>query len=96
MLLLSHSTTSVRLSPHQDGTCSPDEGSCGSWLAVPYFVSFVVLSSFVVLKMLIAVLLENYLVALARDANVLQAPTAPPHPGSTPLTLATAPSLGAA
>jgi hypothetical protein len=49
-----------------------DEGHGGSWLAVPYFVSFVVLSSFVVLKMLIAVILETYLVALARDANVLQ------------------------
>ena len=55
------------------GDCDPDDGSCGSWLAVPFFVSFVVLSSFIVLKMLIAVILEKYLEALGRDANVLQA-----------------------
>ena len=57
---------------NRNGGCDPDDGSCGSWLAVPYFVSFVVLSSFIVLKMLIAVILETYLVALQRDASHLQ------------------------
>jgi len=36
--------------------CDPHVGSCGSMLAVPYLVSFMVLSAFVVLKMLIAVI----------------------------------------
>ena len=54
------------------GACDPDGGSCGSWLAVPYFVSFMVLSAFVVLKMLIAVILEKYVLALRRNVQVLQ------------------------
>lgn len=57
-----------------DGTaCDREGGSCGSWLAVPYLVSFMVLSSFVVLKMLIAVIFERYAAATRRDVQVLHA-----------------------
>ena len=60
----------TKLTP--DGAaCEPDVGSCGSWLAVPYFVSFMVLSAFVVLKMLIAVIFEKYMLAQRRNAQVL-------------------------
>ena len=44
-----------------------DEGSgkcagetCGSWVAVPYFISFQVLGSFVFLNLVVAVILENF------------------------------------
>ena len=40
--------------------CHPELKNCGSWMAVPFFVSYIILSSFVVLKMLIALIIENY------------------------------------
>lgn len=40
--------------------CSAAEDNCGSWLAVPFFVSFTMLSSFVILNLVIAVILENF------------------------------------
>ena len=40
--------------------CDRDAGDCGSWLAVPYFVSFQVIGSFVLLNLLVAVILENF------------------------------------
>ena len=30
--------------------CSEEAGDCGSWIAVPFFVSYVVLATFIVLK----------------------------------------------
>ena len=35
------------------------EGS-GSWVAIPYFISFQVIGSFVFLNLVVAVILENY------------------------------------
>ena len=37
--------------------CSEAGGDCGSWVALPFFVSFVLLTTFVVLKMIIALIL---------------------------------------
>ena len=54
------------------GGCSWEDGNCGSWLAVPFFVSFVLLTTFIVLKMMIALILENYLKTLRRDRNSVQ------------------------
>lgn len=42
------------------------------WAAVPYFVSYVMLSSFLVLKMMIAIILENLEIALSSDSAALQ------------------------
>ena len=43
-----------------DRGCHPELRNCGSWMAVPFFVSYIILSSFVILKMLIALIIENY------------------------------------
>ena len=42
------------------GKCSAAEGNCGGPIAVPYFVSFMVLGSMVVLNLVVAVILENF------------------------------------
>ena len=42
------------------GVCSDEKGDCGSWLAVPYFVSFQVLGSFIFLNLVVAIILENF------------------------------------
>jgi hypothetical protein len=55
-----------------NGACSYEAGDCGSWLAIPFFLSYVVLTTYVVLKMLIALILENYVIAMKRDHNSLQ------------------------
>ncbi len=47
--------------------CNPDGSDCGSPIAVPFFLSYTVLASFVVLNMMIAVVLENF--SLSRAAN---------------------------
>ena len=40
--------------------CDPAKGECGSWIAVPFFCSFQVGGSFVILNLLVAVILENF------------------------------------
>ena len=42
------------------GKCSEAEGDCGSWVAIPYFISFQVIGSFVFLNLVVAVILENF------------------------------------
>ena len=42
------------------GRCSIVEGNCGSWLALPYFISFQVIGSFIFLNLVVAVILENF------------------------------------
>ena len=44
-----------------DGTSTGVQSNCGSWLAVPYFISFVLLSNFVVLNLMLAIVLERFL-----------------------------------
>ena len=55
-----------------DGLCSEEEDDCGTWLAVPFFVSYVILSTFIVIKMMIVLIIENFTLALKRDRNALQ------------------------
>jgi hypothetical protein len=40
--------------------CSAEEGNCGTAAAIPYFVSFQLLGSFVMLNLVVAVILENF------------------------------------
>ena len=49
------------------GRCSDEAGDCGSWAALPFFLSYTVVASFVALNMMIAVVLENF--ALSRAAS---------------------------
>ena len=44
-----------------DGTSTGVQSNCGSWLAMPYFISFVLLSNFVVLNLMLAIVLERFL-----------------------------------
>ena len=44
----------------ESGECSAAEGNCGSPLAVPYFISFQVVGSFIFLNLVVAVILENF------------------------------------
>jgi hypothetical protein len=55
----------------ESGKCDATAGNCGTWLAVPFFVSYVLISTFIVFKMLIALILEQFMQALQRDANQL-------------------------
>ena len=48
------------ISPESHRGCSLRAGDCGGWWAIPYFVSFQVLGSFVMLNILVAVILENF------------------------------------
>ena len=52
--------------------CSVARGDCGSWVAIPFFVSYAVVAGFVVLNMMIAVVLENFSLSLRREANRLK------------------------
>ena len=40
--------------------CSEAEGNCGSSLAIPYFISFQIIGSFVFLNLVVAIILENF------------------------------------
>jgi len=53
----------------ESGKCSDEESNCGSILAVPFFVSYIVLSTYIVLKMMIVLIIENYLRTLRRDRS---------------------------
>jgi hypothetical protein len=44
----------------ESGTCTQAAGDCGSTVAVPYFISFQVLSSFIFLNLVVAVIIENF------------------------------------
>jgi hypothetical protein len=42
------------------GLCSHERGDCGSAAAIPFFVSFQILGSFIFLNLVVAVILENF------------------------------------
>jgi len=42
------------------GLCSDEAGDCGSWIAIPYFISFMFVGTFVFLNLVVAVILENF------------------------------------
>ena len=54
--------------------CSYEEGNCGSPLAFAYFVSFMMIASFVLINLLVAVILENYAIIAGEDPNIASAP----------------------
>ena len=56
----------------ESGKCSDEESNCGSILAVPFFVSYIVLSTYIVLKMMIVLIIENYLRTLRRDRSAVK------------------------
>ena len=47
--------------------CSDEAGDCGSWTALPFFISYTVIAAFVMINMIVAVILENF--ALSRAAS---------------------------
>jgi len=44
----------------RSGLCSAAAGDCGSWVAIPYFITFMLLGTFVFLNLIVAVVLENF------------------------------------
>uniref|UniRef100_A0A7S2NBM4 Calcium-channel protein CCH1 n=1 Tax=Haptolina brevifila TaxID=156173 RepID=A0A7S2NBM4_9EUKA len=55
---------------------SPEDGSpsnCGSPLALPYFITFVVIATFVFLNLVVAVILENFTAIGSTDPNLVSA-----------------------
>ena len=42
------------------GLCTDAEGNCGTWGALPYFVSYQIVSGFVFLNLVVAVILDNF------------------------------------
>ena len=55
------------------GFCDEDRGDCGTWLAIPYFISFQLLATFVFLNLVVAVILENFSSLGALDPNLVSA-----------------------
>ena len=49
--------------------CDPALGDCGSVVAVPFFVSYVILTSFIVLKMMVALIIENFKLSMREDSR---------------------------
>ena len=47
-------------------------GECGTWLAVPFFVSYTIVTSFVVLKMIVALIIDNFVISLKQDGSRIQ------------------------
>eukprot|EP00760_Papus_ankaliazontas_P035196 PhM_4_TR7667/c0_g1_i1/m.28456 len=43
--------------------CDPEENNCGHWIAIPFFIFFMVLGSFIMVNLIIAVVLENFIEA---------------------------------
>ena len=52
--------------------CTDADGDCGSWVAVPYFISFQIIGSFVLLNLLVAIILENFTTIGSQDAKLVQ------------------------
>jgi hypothetical protein len=46
--------------PPQPPKCDPTLGNCGTWVAIPFFISFVLLVSIVMLNLFTAVIIENF------------------------------------
>uniref|UniRef100_A0A7S2IXR0 Sodium channel protein n=1 Tax=Haptolina brevifila TaxID=156173 RepID=A0A7S2IXR0_9EUKA len=45
---------------NEERGCDPSAGDCGTPLALPYFISFIVIGTFVFLNLVVAVILENF------------------------------------
>ena len=56
----------------ESGGCSEARGDCGHpAAAIPFFVTYVTLSTFIVLKMMIALIIDNFTAALNRDKTAV-------------------------
>mmetsp|Transcript_15432 Transcript_15432/g.38715 ORF Transcript_15432/g.38715 Transcript_15432/m.38715 type:complete len:831 (+) Transcript_15432:1-2493(+) len=55
----------VMVSPDQG--CSIEAGNCGSWTAIPFFVSYMVVANFVVLNMMIAIIIQEFQLTQKRE-----------------------------
>lgn len=56
--------------PPRDDRISNEAEDCSSWVAVPYFISFVCLCSFLVINLFVAVIMDNF-DYLTRDWSIL-------------------------
>ena len=51
--------------------CDPAEGNCGSWVALPCFLTYLLIATFVVINLVIAVVLENFTMLGSQDPNMI-------------------------
>ena len=56
--------------PRQEREGNIDSEDCSSWVAIPYFVSFVFLCSFLIINLFVAVIMDNF-DYLTRDWSIL-------------------------
>lgn len=54
----------------QPPDCDPALGECGSWVVYPYFISFVLLVSMIMLNLFTAVILESFEAQQEQDVSV--------------------------
>ena len=52
------------------GGCSYEVGDCGTLLALPYFLTFMLIASFVFLNLIVAVVIENYAMIEKEDPTI--------------------------
>ena len=57
-----------------NGRCTADAADCGSPLAAPFFISFQILGSFVLLNLVVAVILENFATLHNANPELVSAP----------------------
>ena len=55
----------------EDSDCDPQR-NCGSWLAIPFFSSYVILTTFIVLKMMVALIIENFKLSMREDTRYVR------------------------
>ncbi|RVE48345.1 hypothetical protein evm_007005 [Chilo suppressalis] len=53
-----------------DGNTDVNDGGCGTWLAFPYFISFSLLCTFLIINLFVAVIMDNF-DYLTRDWSIL-------------------------
>jgi hypothetical protein len=66
--------------------CSRPGGDCGSHAAIPYFIGFQLLGSFVFLNLVVAVILENFSSLGNVKTDLVSAQVTPPNPSHLHLT----------
>ena len=54
------------------GACTVERGDCGTWIAIPYFISFQLIGSCVFLNLVVAVILENFTSVGSQDGALVQ------------------------
>jgi hypothetical protein len=61
----------------QPPDCDPSK-DCGSWVVYPYFISFVVLVSIIMLQLFTAVIIESFEAQEEQDVSAHKGGSAPP------------------